>query len=275
MPVGFEAMMRAAAQPCRIEASLHTRPEKDGPTWRRTYLRCDWLAYSHVEYCFGDHFDRIAVPAPRDSEYEYCLQWRNGFPPGARELIDVLSEALALPTAKDRRVDLAVALDWYKVLDPAVPSEQWDNTAVGDRVWKMKYWSDPDARRAAAHQLIDMLAAAASRHPALSAAPYVVSVPGSAGDGRSVAEYIAARVAEQTGKSLIQTAGPAREARKGGGSRDALDGRFHLPASLDGACIVLDDVYRSGVTLRATALAARQAGAPRVFGLVAAKTISG
>ena len=275
MAVGLEAMMRAAAKPCRVEASLHTKPTMEGSLWRRSYLRCDWLPFSHIEYCFGAHFDNIAVPASRADDYRYCLQWRNGFPDGARELVDLLSEALVVPPRHDRRIDLAVALDWYKILDPAVSSDQWENTVVGDLIWKMKYWKDAGTRRAAADRLVAMLAAAVSRHPALRGAPYVVSVPGSAGDGNSVGEYIARHVADQTGKSLIQTIGPAREARKGGGSLDALDGRFHLPTSLHHPCIVVDDVYRSGVTMRATALAARQAGAPSVFGLAAAKTISG
>lgn len=130
-------------------------------------------------------------------------------------------------------------------------------------------------RRASAHTLIDSLSDVVSRHPSMRVAPSVVSVPGSNGDGNSVGEYIARRLAELTGKALIVTTGPAREPREAGGSYQGLDGLFELPSLVDGACIVVDDVFKSGTTMRATALAARRAGATAVYGLAAVKTISG
>lgn len=274
MRTGIEAMMRAVEHPCRIEAALHTHPANAGPTWRRSYLKCDRLPLSHIEHCFDGQFEKRSVPAERAVDYDICLHWPNGTPAGARRLVELLADGLALPT-RDDRIDLALALDWYKVVDADVPSTQWENTAAGQLVFKAKYWvSNPPVRRAAAAELIDLLSAAIGRHPAFHAAPYLVSVPGSGGDGVSVGEFIAAGVAEQTGKSLIKTVGPAREARKGG-AVSTLDGQFSLPSLIDGPCVVVDDVYKSGMTMRATALAARRAGAARVYGLVAAKTISG
>jgi hypothetical protein len=274
--VGLEAMMRAMEHPCRIEAVLYAHPSSDGPTWMRSYLTSLRLPVSHIEYCFGRYFDKLpTVPAPRADDYDTCLHWQDGFPEGAQELIGLLSEALVLPT-RDDRIELAMALDWYKILDPNVASTEWENTEVGQLVSKAKYWkSSPSTRRSAAHQLIDTLSKAIDRHPALSVAPNLVSVPGSAGDGVSIGEYIAAGVAEQTEKVLIKTRGPARDPRKAGGAPGGLDGIFQLPSSVDGACVVVDDVYKSGVTMRATAFAARQAGATAVYCLAAAKTISG
>lgn len=276
MGVGLEAMMRATEHPCRIEAVQFVHPSSDGPTWIRSYLTSLRLPVSHIEYCFGRYFDKLpALPAARAAEYDTCLHWPDGFPEGAEQLIGLLSEALVLPT-RDDRIELALALDWYKVLNPDIASTEWENTEVGQLVNKAKYWrSSPSTRRSAAHQLIDRLSVAIDRHPALSAAPSLVSVPGSTGDGVSVGEYIAAGVAEQAGKVLVKARGPAREARKVGGAPGGLDDIFHLPSSIDGACVVIDDVYKSGVTMRATALAARQAGASAVYCLAAAKTISG
>lgn len=273
--IGVEEMLRATARPCRIEASLHTRPQNAGPSWRRSYLKSEWLPLSHIEHCYKGQFDRRDVPAERAADYNTCLHWPGGFPAGSRELVEVLSDCLVLPT-DDHRIELAMALDWYKVIDADVPSTQWDNTVPGQLVYKAKYWvSNPPVRRAAAEQLIEMLSTAIARHPAYRASKYIVSVPGSNGDGTSVGEYIATHVAEQTGKLLAKTTGPAREPRKGGGATSSLDGQFALPTLLDGTCLVIDDVYKSGMTMRATALAARQAGASAVYGLVAAKTVSG
>lgn len=278
MRVGFEALMQAMEEPCRIEAVLYTQPSETGPPWKRSYLKTARLPLRHVDHCFGGHFEQLSpVPASRAEDYDNCLHWPGGFPSGAKELISLLQTALVLPTGHDGRLDLAMALDWYKVLDPAVAPTEWANTEAGDLVNKAKYWvSSPSIRRAAADRLIELLSAAVGRHPAYRDASSVVSVPGSKGDGNSIGEYIASHVAQQTGKELVMTTGPAREPRKGGGGTACvLDGQFTLPTMIEGACIIVDDVYRSGITMRATALAARGAGATAVYGLSAAKTISG
>lgn len=268
--------MRAMEQPCRIEDALYARPQDAGASWRRSYLKSPRLPVRHIKYCFGEQFSELTpVPSARAADYDNCLEWPQGYPPGAQDLIELLRHALTLPTGDDR-IDLALALDWYKVVDAAVAPTEWRNTEAGDLVSKAKYWvSSPTVRQASADRLIELLAAAVSRQPAFRDAACVVSVPGSKGDGNSVGEYIAAGVAEQTGKLLVLATGPAREPRKGGGAAGGLDGQFGLPAMIEGACIVVDDVFKSGVTMRATALAARQAGAAAVYGLAAAKTISG
>lgn len=276
MRVGLEAMLQALEHPCRIEAALFTHPADSGLLWRRSYLKSLRPPLSHIEYCFGQHFDKLpSVPAPRSEDYNTCLQWPNGFPDGAEQLIRMLRRVLVLP-AHDQSIDLALALDWYKIVDPNVASTEWKNTDVGQLVNKAKYWtSSPPTRRAAANQLIEELARAIEEHPALCGASALVSVPGSKGDGVSVGEYIAAGVAQRTGKVLMRTVGPPREPRKSGSAAGVLDGLFTMPSQLAGSCIVVDDVYRSGATMRATALAARKAGASTVFCLAAAKTISG
>jgi predicted amidophosphoribosyltransferase len=42
---------------------------------------------------------------------------------------------------------------------------------------------------------------------------------------------------------------------------------------LDGSCIIVDDVLRTGDSMREVARVAKRAGAPSVYGIVAAKTI--
>jgi hypothetical protein len=265
MPKGLEALLRAMERPCRIEASQLARPVDEALSWRRTYLRCERLPLAHLQYCFPGQFEERDVPAERADEFDKCLQWRNGVPDAARELIDLLTEGLVLPTG-DNMLDLAIALDWYKIIEDGVDPMDWKNTPPGQLVAKAKYYSSPTTA---------MISDAIQRHPPLRDSLYLVSVPGSRGDGQSVGERIAASVADATGKVLIKTVGPQREPRKAGGSSSGLDGLFSLPTSIDGPCVVVDDVYKSGKTLRATALAARQAGATAVYGVVAAKTLSG
>jgi hypothetical protein len=191
-------------------------------------------------------------------------------------LLRLLSEVLSLPTGRDGRLDLATALDWYKIVDDSVAPTDWSNTPTGDLVTRMKYWtSKPSVRRSSADTLIGHLSSAIDCHPLYRSAPTILTVPGSGGDGNSVGEYVAAGVAEQTGKTLLRTVGPAREPRKGGGAVGGLDGLFTLDSMIHGSCIVVDDVFRSGASMKAVALAARRGGATHVYGLAAAKTISG
>jgi hypothetical protein len=269
---GFEVFKHSFERPCRIEAFLHAKPLDESLRWARSYLNCQHLPIAHITHCFDDQFRSIPVPATRAADFEKCLHWPTGYPPGARTLIELLHEVLTLPTQSER-VSLALALDWYKVAESDVPPDRWKNTPVGQLVLKAKYYkSSPATMKAAAAQLVELLGHALERHPAYKSAPYLVTVPGSAGNGGSFGESIASGVAQRANKTLIRTIGPPREAKKAGGS-SSLDGLFSLPQSLDGPCVVVDDVYRSGMTMQATALAARQAGATAVFALVAAKTL--
>ena len=112
----------------------------------------------------------------------------------------------------------------------------------------------------------------ALRHPNLLRAETIVGVPGHTATGTSVAELLAQSVAERTGKRYVRTFAPSRPERKGQ-NRRSVEGMFSIRSTLAGDCIVVDDVMLSGATLDETARAARSAGADRVFGLVAAKTL--
>jgi hypothetical protein len=106
---GLEALLRAMEEPCRVEAVLYADASDPDAVWKRSYLTSLRLPVSHIEYCFGDHFERLpAVPAARADNFNTCLHWPDGFPDGAQQLIGLLGETLALPT-QDEQINLAMA----------------------------------------------------------------------------------------------------------------------------------------------------------------------
>ncbi|MFD7843603.1 ComF family protein [Nocardia sp. NPDC059764] len=256
-------------RPCRIERYEYTRPKNASLTWRRVYLACSELPIRHIELCFDGSYTSLPVTGDRKARFTHCLHWPSLLPTQLRELVALLNEALVLPTGG--AFDAVFTLDWYKTPDDTRPPVQWENTPTGELVRHAKYFGFAE-RRKARKELVRRLADALEKHPALNSAIYMVSVPGHAGDGTSTGEQIAADLAQRTGQTLIRTVGRARPQRKDDQSVD-LTGMFTMPRSLDAPCVIVDDVYRSGATIREVARVARRAGAPRVYGLVAAKTL--
>ncbi|MGF6889446.1 hypothetical protein ABIA39_008911 [Nocardia sp. GAS34] len=257
--------------PCRIERVEYVRPVDTSQSWRRVYLATDELPINHIDLCFRAGYHRRPVAGNRAGKFTHCLEWPTLLPTQLKELIDLLTEVLVLPTA-DSGLNGAVALDWYKIVDADKPSMQWENTEVGQLVHEAKYYlNDATKQRLARAALLRRLSDAVQRHPALNSVPYMVSVPGHTSDGMSTAEQIAADLAQRTDKILVRMEGRPRPERKGE-QRARLTGTFTSPMTLNAPCVIVDDVYRSGETLREAARAARAAGAGRVYGLVAAKT---
>jgi len=166
---------------------------------------------------------------------------------------------------------LALALDFYKV-PPEGDSNEWTNTAAGSLV-NHKYWKTNLYQAA---QALDVLAGHLGRimdaHPWYKAAEVVVSIPGSE---HKFGETLAARVASNCGKQLVcaqrlaQSQGPAK---MGHASSDLQP--FGLAGPVGGKeVVIVDDVYKSGITMRSVASAASALGASRVLGLVGARTM--
>jgi adenine/guanine phosphoribosyltransferase-like PRPP-binding protein len=209
----------------------------------------------------------------RRSEYSHRIVWPSGVPPEVLQLVDVLKEVLTL--RKVPYVDSAVVLDWYKVPDDEVDPMHWLNTAAGDLLSKGKYiQSATTTRLNARRELVKKMVDVFERHPLYGNTPAIVTVPGHKADESSFGERLAATVAKRLGKSVIETIsrnGPRPE-RKAGAVED-LTNAFVMPQALSGDVVILDDVYSSGATMNAVALAARTAGAQRVFGIAAVKTM--
>ncbi|WP_299535706.1 hypothetical protein [uncultured Streptomyces sp.] len=188
-----------------------------------------------------------------------------------RPLCEVLEEVLSLTAKGD--VDFAIAFDWYKAPDGGDP-RHWPNTPSGELVYRSKYYSEGAARSKARRELVEKFSDLIAKHPILRACHNVMTVPGHKADGQSFGERLADKVAVKIGKPLIRTESPGgtRPQAKEGAAIIA-DGHFESPGRIAGDVIILDDVYRSGATMHAVARAAKRAGARRVFGLAAVRTM--
>ncbi|WP_280258548.1 hypothetical protein [Nocardia wallacei] len=262
----------APERPCRVNAYSVEQPQDPFLRWERLYLNSQLLPIRHIEACFGGQYVPQYVQPALSGAYNRCLEWPEGLPGSVLPLVNILSTGLVLPTMGSA-LDLALAIDWYKIVDESIASTEWSNSEAGEMVHRAKYYvNSPDLRTHARGMLIRKLVAMVVQHPALAAARYIVSVPGSKGDGHSTGELLAAGVAAATGKQFVATIGPERPARKGDQTYQ-LRGLFSVPVMMSAPCVIVDDVVRSGSTLREVGLLAKQAGATQVYGLAAAKTL--
>jgi predicted amidophosphoribosyltransferase len=206
--------------------------------------------------------------------WTHCLE-AGGQGPGlpCAQLVDLLADVLSLPYLDG--ADLALALDWCKVTDDGC---SWRDTMVGALVAAGKYRaSHPDAVRAAATGLAWRMATVIGRHPLLGAADVIAPAPGHDRSILSFGEWVGREVAGAVGMRAVNVATrhafrpPARDLGSGDGRVAA--GEFFFAEDLTGcAVLVIDDVCQTGQTATATALAARRAGAARVYVLAGART---
>lgn len=257
------------ASPSRINA--YEIQESSDPRYRfDVFIASPELPIMHVQRSLPGGFIKTGV-SPSD-QYQVCLRYSGQFPETLPDLLDLLKDRLCLPTGNWAPLDLALALDYYKI-PPAEDGGEWKNTNSGELVSRAKYWvSDPGMQRLCREKIVEKVADTIRRHPILNSASRIVSVPGSKGNGSSVGESIAAGVATRLGRPLISTIGPVRPERKGDQAA-SIAGLFSVPEMIHGNCVIVDDVWRSGETAAEVGRAARTAGASAVHAVVAAKTM--
>ncbi|MGZ9884601.1 DEAD/DEAH box helicase [Rhodococcus ruber] len=260
-------------QPSRVESCRIEHRPQDGDHFQRVYLRSGPLPISHIDACFAGRYRPVGdVHDLTGGEFTHAFDWATGVPTNFRHLVELLQKCLVLVPGKGAEVDLLLALDWYKRVDPELDPGKWLHTTTGALIHRSKYQAGSlKSQLDALDRLTENMSLVIDRHPALSDVVHLLTVPGSAGDGGSFGEQLARRVARATGKNLIRTIGAQHAARKAN-PRSELDG-LSLPTMVHEPCLVIDDVLRSGTTMRAVAIAARRAGAPTVYGLAAAKTL--
>lgn len=258
-----------------IRNSQVTKPQQES---RVRFLQICGLpdAARQIQMCAGSDCVQVPMTDQWRPDYTHRFRAERGVPDDVLGLVKLLSKDLTTLRSIPN-LDFAVVLDWYKVIEDEIEPINWKNTQTGALVNKMKYWtSNPRAQATAGAALAEGMAAVIRRHPVLNAVESVITVPGSAADGRSYGERLALTVARNTGKRVVQTVAVngAREPRKSEGVV-SLDGEFEMPYALSGGVLIIDDVVRKGVTMRAVADAARLAGADMVAGFAAVKTMSG
>ncbi|MFF5293643.1 phosphoribosyltransferase [Paractinoplanes globisporus] len=225
-------------------------------------------AITQIELAFPEAVRQVRLPAEREQDWTHRLWFAGPIPPGFMTLIQFLQSWLTL--TQTAYVDVAVAAQWYKIPEEGVDPYHWRNTEAGNIVNQGKYRGD----EAAKYKLGSALAELISRHPLYATAQSILSIPGHDNDGNSFGEKVAADVAARRGLPLIQTGstlGPRTSAKQSGSSY--LMGTMIIPQRLYGTTIIVDDVYQSGGSIRATAYAARHAGAQMVLAIVGARTM--
>jgi hypothetical protein len=244
--------------------------EKNGSA-RWLYLCGPSDVVQQIEQYAGGLCVRAALPKEAKSEFNYVLHFPNGFPSGLKDFVGLLCGPIFIPCGGE--ISLMTALDWYKIPEDGVDPKQWKDTPLGSRVHVGKYYSASPSRRNARSDLRQALTDFILAHPMYAEATSVVAAPGHNADGQGFGELLAEAVASDVGmnfQSAISTIG-ARPERKGAGAVPISIGTFEFRDALSDRVIVIDDVYGSGETMRATAHAAKQAGASEVFGLTAVR----
>lgn len=216
---------------------------------------------------------QVEVPPDEASSWSHRLYFAQGLPPRVATFVQLMTKVLTLVTHAP--LDFALVLDWYKIPDPDVNPRDWSNTDAGELNYRSKYFkSSPGLQSAARDKLAEQLSYVIEEHPLYRNASCIVTVPGSAADGNSHAEQLARRIAQSTGKQIVETVplkGPRPPSKEAQTTVSAAD--FALPRNVSGDIVILDDVYRSGGTMRAVAGAAKRAGAAQALGLAIVRTM--
>jgi hypothetical protein len=258
-------------RPSKLQDATLWKP-KDPSLAPRKYLslQCSPLVAHHFKLV---HHGGVQLELPQYmAPHNYCFDFAEGYPTEVWTFVRLLKDVLTLRSPE--HLDVSVALDWYT--QPQGDGQFWP-TEVGALVQRVKYWvyGDPQAVRDAKDEVAARLVDVIERHPLLSSAPTIVTVPGSKADFKSVGERLARYLAVKTSKTVVQTECPSgpRTPRKEDPSVNVM-GQFVMPQALKGPVLVIDDVYKSGSSMNAVAAAARAAGATAVYGLAIAKTLS-
>lgn len=218
---------------------------------------------------YASSCSRISLSDKGAESWTDAIRFPSGVPDGLPDLLQRLQGWLTLSARPD--VNLGTSIDWFKRADEL---GNLVNTDMGRRVNFTKYAPYPNgsSSRQARGELYDAMVDLVENHPVYASTRLVTSPPGSAGDGNSFGERLGRAVAQRTGKRYIVTTGPARPPQKEEGERVVRDD-FVLSESVSERILVIDDVFYTGITLDATARAARRAGATEVITLTAARTL--
>jgi pyrimidine operon attenuation protein/uracil phosphoribosyltransferase len=235
---------------------------------RRLHLLCRNEIAVQVERAIGAALgDRLPVRAADQGEWTHRYPLNRPLTAGEIGFLELLGHVLTLRLGPP--VFVAIALDWYKDPQSNEDPNLWADTHVGELVHQAKYTgSVPHAQR-----LVAELSQVMTQHPDLSQAEVVISVPShSPGHfserlAKAVASVRRLPTAELTDSAALPVKDIPADERP---TREfAVD-----PAKITGRRIVLiDDVCRTGESLRSAAVFLDSAGATSVSVLVAVRTM--
>ena len=156
----------------------------------------------------------------------------------------------------------------------------WQQTRIGKLVNKAKSYSPTTGSKPAAQELAERFDYWLVRHPRYKMADVVIPAPpGNPEKAFDLPEFVARHIANEFEMELIScTKTRETTAQKNvGDNEDSLQANvreaFAIPQDLTGKTVlIIDDIYRSGETIRELTRACRAAGAATMLSLTATKT---
>jgi adenine/guanine phosphoribosyltransferase-like PRPP-binding protein len=197
--------------------------------------------------------------------WPYCIEAEIRDVDELGNVLSLFTEVLTLTRIEG--LDEAIALDFHT--DPGSESGgNFNRTAVGQLAYQGKYQSDTAAGTA----LADRLSQVAKSHPRLSQATVVVSVEGTNHTfGERLAEGVARRMTLPFAKAHWSEK-PVTPAKEG---RSTLElQQCSIDGDVEGQMVlIVDDMWRTGVSAKSVAAQARAMGAVEVFALCCTRTL--
>ena len=242
--------------------------EAESADGRRLYLLCRNEIAEQIERAIGPALgNRLPIRAADQGEWTHRYPLTRPLTDRETGILELLSHVLTLRLGP--QVAVAIALDWYK--DPGSNEDPtlWADTHVGELVHQAKYaGSLPHAQR-----LVAELAQVIAQHPDLSQAEVVVSVPSHS--PRQFSERLAKSVATVTGLLVTELKDNATAQVKETPADERPARHYAIEAAkVDGKSVLLiDDVCRTGESLRTAAEFLSSSGARSVCVLVAVRTM--
>jgi hypothetical protein len=194
-------------------------------------------------------------------------------------LLGLLGDVISLPELEF--VDFAMALDWYKIPEEGVDPRLWANTPDAELVREGKYLNPYNAelQAKAGLALVERLCGVISRHTVLQRCTVVLDIPGHDASRVSFGSRLAHTVAIRHGWPFIKVRSrlpfrPPAKNREPSNQVHITPEQLIVPDQVNGhAALIVDDVFRTGQSMRAVGAAARRLGAGKIFGLCCVRTM--
>ncbi|MEX0626606.1 MAG: phosphoribosyltransferase family protein [Chloroflexota bacterium] len=235
---------------------------------RRLHLLCRNEVAVQVERAIGAALgDRLPIRAADEGEWTHRYPLARPLTEEEVGFLELLGHVLTLRIGPP--VVVAIALDWYKDPQSHEDPDLWADTHVGELIHEAKYaGSAPHAKK-----LVAELAQVMAQHPDLSQAEVVVSVPSHSPGHFS--ERLAKAVANVRKLPLAELTDNAAAPVKDTPADERPAREFAIEAATikRRSVILIDDVCRSGESLRTAAAFLDSVGASSVSALVAVRTM--
>jgi hypothetical protein len=271
--------MRMRSQESMFEFEIQENAASFPGLTRRFLLRCD----ERIPSMLLAHCERNDVKVELLSgsgAWTACLDVSPSDADRVESLIRILKTAQPLPVDRDPLIRRGWALSLYKQGPPKDGSPVWEGTEIGELVNQAKYPKLRDPR-AARMELVARTTDFVRFNPEYRDVVTVVWAFSSNPLSRALGEGVASALGVPGEGATKSTSRPIPKAKalmpqEGHLSVTAQDIKLEKPSGATDTVLLVDDVWGSGVTMKAHAAACKsQWGTKKVYALVAAKTYRG